>query len=144
RDARQIGGQVVGEAVCKVLLVRIVAQVSKRQHNDRQGRGTGADDGNPCRANTTIPRVPGYYRGKTATAAGDSLDTTAVGPTLIEDAAKRCDLNGQVVILDDGFRPDGSHDLVLRDEIAVSLDKYTKHVQRARADYGRSKNAALI
>src|SRR6516165_3114026 len=144
RDPRQIGRQIVGEAVRKVLLVRIVAQVGKGQHDDRQGRrGMGADHGNPCRADSTIPRLPRHYRGKTVTAPGDSLDTTAARPTLIEDAAKRCDLDGQIIVLDHGPRPDRSHDLVLRYEIAVSLDKYTKHVQRARADYGRSKNAAF-
>jgi len=88
--------------------------------------------------------VPGYYRGKTVTAPGDSLDTTAIRPTPIEDAAKRCDLDGEVVVLDHGPRPDRSHDLVLRDEIAVSLDENTKHVERARADRDCDEHLAFI
>jgi hypothetical protein len=88
--------------------------------------------------------VPRHYGGKTVTATCDGLDTTAFRPTLIEDAAQRCDLDGQVVVLDHGSRPDRSHDLVLRDEIAMSLDEYPKHLEGARPDRDRDEHLAFI
>ena len=39
-DARQIGRQVLGDSVGKILLLRVVAEVRKGQHDDRQARRT--------------------------------------------------------------------------------------------------------
>ena len=88
--------------------------------------------------------MPRHYCGKTVTAPGNSLDTTAVRPSLIEDAAKRCDLDGQIIVLDHGPRPDCSHDLVLRHKIAVGRDQHTKHLERARSDRHGDKYPAFI
>jgi len=35
-EPRQIGCQIFADPVCEILLVRVVAEVSKRQHDDRQ------------------------------------------------------------------------------------------------------------
>ena len=40
-DARQIGGQIVGDAVGEILLLRIVAEIGEGQHDDRQPRRDG-------------------------------------------------------------------------------------------------------
>ena len=37
-DARQIGRQILGDSVCEILLLRIIAEIGKRQHDDRQPR----------------------------------------------------------------------------------------------------------
>ena len=41
-------------------------------------------------------------------------------------------------------RPDGSHDLVLRDELPVGGNQHTKHIERACADRDRDKHPAFI
>jgi hypothetical protein len=38
RDAREVGGQVLGHAIDEVVLLRITAEVSERQHNDGKMR----------------------------------------------------------------------------------------------------------
>src|SRR5262249_49639692 len=38
REPRQIGRQILGDAVGEVLLLRVVAEVGEWQHNDRQAR----------------------------------------------------------------------------------------------------------
>jgi hypothetical protein len=40
-DPRQIGCQIVGDTVRKVLLVSVVAEVGEWQHDDRQARRDG-------------------------------------------------------------------------------------------------------
>jgi hypothetical protein len=45
RDPRQIGRQILGDPVCEVLLLPVVAQIDKGQHDDRQTRrGEGLRD----------------------------------------------------------------------------------------------------
>jgi hypothetical protein len=137
RDPRKVGRQVVGNSIREVFPVNVVIEIRKGQHDDRQGRETSADHGNPCGADTTIRRAPRHDGHKTIPAPSDSLDTTALRPTRIEDAAQRRDLDGQVIALDRGSRPDSRHGLVLRDEIAFRGNEHTKQVERARADgYG--------
>jgi len=38
RDPRQIGRQILGDPVCKVLLLGVVAEIGERQHDNRQAR----------------------------------------------------------------------------------------------------------
>ena len=64
--------------------------------------------------------------------------------SMIENPAERRDLDGQIVVLDHGARPDGSHDLVFRDEIAVARDEHAQHVERARADRHWNENTMFI
>src|SRR5215813_8979800 len=45
RDAREIGGQVVGDPIGKVLLLWIIADVGEGQHDDRHSRCTRRDPG---------------------------------------------------------------------------------------------------
>src|SRR5260370_31256424 len=95
----------------------------------------GQRDGRLDPAPRQIPRMlihadctPRYSRDETVTAPGDRLDAARLWLPVVEDATKRGDLDGQVVVLDHRSRPDGSHDLLLRDEITVALDKHTEHV----------------
>ena len=73
--------------------------------------------------------TPRYRCDKAVTAPDYRLDAASLGVPLVEDATKRGDLDGQVVVLDHRSRPHGSHDLVLRDEIAIALDKHAEHVE---------------
>jgi hypothetical protein len=41
RDPRQIGRQILGDAVGKILLLPVVAEIGKGQHHDRQARHDG-------------------------------------------------------------------------------------------------------
>ena len=59
----------------------------------------------------------------------DQIMATAWPGTVVEDATKRGDLDGQVVVLDDRSRPDVGHDLVFRDEIAVARNEDAEHVE---------------
>jgi len=71
------------------------------------------------------------------------LDAAPVRPPAIENPPKRRNLRRQVAVLDDHFRPDGSHDLVLRHEIATPPHQQGEQVERARADGNRLKNAVF-
>src|SRR6516164_1189862 len=55
-DSRQIGGQILSDAVCEVLLLRVVAQVGKGEHHDRESRYFGrVPDG--CGESAARPRA---------------------------------------------------------------------------------------
>jgi len=62
---------------------------------------------------------------------------------VIEHAANSGYLHRQVVVLDDGLRPDGGDDLVLSDDLARSFDKHAEKVERTRADRDREKRTAV-
>jgi hypothetical protein len=54
-NPREIGGKVVGDPVREILLLRVVGEVGKRQHDDRKAR---REEGlHHCRAGR---KVPGY------------------------------------------------------------------------------------
>ena len=40
-DPRQIGREILGNPVCEILLVGVVAKVGEREHDDRQARRNG-------------------------------------------------------------------------------------------------------
>src|SRR6516225_1222665 len=142
--SREIGRQIVGDAIREVFLVWIVAEIGKGQHNDREVRRPHTDLGNRCRTQTRIRPAPTHLRNKTVTAPGDSLNAAGTRSPMIENTAERRDLDAQVIILHYSVRPDGSYDFVLRDEIAPGRDQYTKQVERARADRYRDKHPLLI
>ena len=52
----------------------------------------------------------------------------------IQNAAQRRNLHRQVGILNRRSRPDGLHDLILRNEIAGAFDKHAEDIEGARAD----------
>jgi hypothetical protein len=100
--------------------------------------------GDRCTTRARIDRTPRHHWQKTITAPGDGLDAASLRSPLIENAAERCDLDGQVVVFDHRSRPDSGNDFVLQDEVAVPLDQYTEHIERARADRDRNENTAGI
>ena len=86
----------------------------------------------------------GHWRDEAIAAPGNGLDAAASAPTAIQDAAKGQDLDRQVTVRDHDPWPDGSHDLVFRNEVAVSLDEHAEHVKRARPDRHRNKSTVLV
>jgi hypothetical protein len=72
------------------------------------------------------------------------LDATGVRARRIEDAPESRYLNREVAFLDHGIRPDGAHDLVLRDKSAVPFDQHADHVERAGANGDRHERSVLI
>jgi hypothetical protein len=63
---------------------------------------------------------------------------------VIEYAAKRRNLDGQIGILDNSPAPDGRHDLLFEYESAGSLDQHDENIEGSRTDRYGNKNAALI
>jgi len=67
---------------------------------------------------------------KAVAASGHRLDAAASCSPLVENPAKRRDMNRQIVVFDHRFRPDGVHDLVLRDQIALMCHEGIEHRER--------------
>jgi hypothetical protein len=72
------------------------------------------------------------------------LDAASFHSPAVEDAAKGQNLDRQVTVCDHDPGPNGSHDFVLRDEIAVPLDEHVKYVECAGPDRDRDKSALLV
>src|ERR1700730_8400482 len=85
-----------------------------------------------------------HHCDKAIAAAGDRLDAAPARSSAIEHTAERRYLHRQVAVLDDGPRPDGGDDLVLRDDLPRPLDQHAQNVERARPDRDRDETAALI
>ena len=81
---------------------------------------------------------------KAVAASGDGLDAASPIAAMIENAAKRQDLDREVAVRDHDARPDGSHDLGLRNEPAMPSDEHGEHVKRARPDRHRNKSTVLV
>src|ERR1700738_2812034 len=80
---------------------------------------------------------------KAIAAPGYGLDAAAVR-SAVEHPAERRYLHRQVAVLDDGPRPDGGDDLVLRDDLPHPLDQHAENVERARPDRDRGEATAVI
>src|SRR5205807_8407262 len=63
---------------------------------------------------------------------------------VIEDPAKCRYLNGEVAVLDHCSWPDGSDELVFRDQISCARDEHAEDVEGARADYDWNEAAVLF
>jgi hypothetical protein len=85
-----------------------------------------------------------HRRSKAIAAPSDCLDASAFQSPVIEEPAERRDLHVQIVVLDHRRRPDGSDDLVPRDEIPCPPDQHAENGERARADRHRHENTALV
>ena len=104
--------QIVGNAVCQMILLRIIAQIGERQHDNRQTPICNAlrrrkDAGNSIRV------APCHRCNKLIAAPDDRADASTLSSALIEDTAKRRDLDCQIAFFDDRVRPDGGNDVVL-------------------------------
>jgi len=116
----------------------------KWHDDDRQARRRAPAARDCCTTGARISRAPRHRCNEAVAAPGDRLDAASLRSPAIEDAAKRRDLDGQIVVLDHRSRPDGGHDLVFRDEIAVGSDQHTEHVERSRADRDCYEHSAFI
>src|SRR5271166_5486393 len=99
-EPRQIGREVVGDPIGKILLTPVLAEIREGQHNDRQ---TWSRDhvgvGSRRRHN------------KTVSASGYCLNAAAP-----EAVAQVRNLDGQVAVFDRLSAPDGLHDLLSLDQ----------------------------
>jgi hypothetical protein len=83
--------------------------------------GTVAGRGNGCRQGSGVD--PRHGCRNSIAAPGDGLDQALLLPIPIENAAQRRDLHGQVGFLDSCSGPDRLHNLVLRDQLSLTLDE---------------------
>src|SRR6516164_4406112 len=90
------------------------------------------------------PLDAGDRRDKAVAMRGNGLNAPPLRPPLIENPAKRRDLNGQIGIVDRRTRPNGPHDLVLRDESTRPLDQHLKDIKRPHTDRYRNENAVFV
>jgi hypothetical protein len=137
-DTRQVGRQIIDETVCKIPLLRIVTEIGERQHNDRHARHLGRPTGSSGAVGSS------HRRYKPIASRRNGLDAASFCSPLIEYAAKRRDLDGQIGVLDHGPPPNGGHDLLFRNERAGPLDKHGKNVEGSRTDRYRDEHPAFI
>ena len=99
-----------------------------------------------CRRSSTSGAISqsDYRHDKAIPSARDCLDAASVRSAAIEHLAQRRDLGRQIAVLDNNPRPDGHHDLILCNEIAVPPHQQDEQVEGARAERYRDKGAVLI
>ena len=152
REPRQIGRQILGDAVGEILLLAVVAQITKGQHHDRQAWQSGEVGRNANAWRMRLPSAgrrgrgfdPCDWRDKAVAAPRNRLDAAALRSPIIEDAAQCCDLDVEVAVFDRRSRPNGLDDLVSRYEVARPLDQHAEKVERPPADCYRHENTLLI
>ena len=62
----------------------------------------------------------------------------------VQDAAQGGDLDRQIVLFDDGSRPDGGHDVVFRDQLPLAGRQQSEQIERARTERNRNGVAGVI
>ena len=76
---------------------------------------------------------PHHVRDEAIAAPHDRLDAASLRPALVEDAAQRSDVDGEVAVLDDRALPHGIGNFILRNQAADPFDQQGKDVERTRA-----------
>lgn len=104
-EPRQRGDDVLGDAVGKVRLFLVVADIGKWQ--DRNGRSFGKGgrllEGGRVAAGRGVQHA--HVAGKTIPSAGDCDDPRAAVRLWPEELAQCCNLHRQVALLDNGIGP---------------------------------------
>ncbi len=144
RRARKVGGQIVGDRISEIAPASIAAQIVERQHDEREPRRTGSVDGFWRGRSKPQAVIVGWsynwlrdHRDEAIPPAGHGLDAASAGSSGIEDPTKRRDLYREVAFLDHRPRPDGTHDLILRHQIAWSFGEHPEHCERTGAEADR-------
>ncbi len=141
---RQIGRQILGDPVGEILLLPVVAEIGKGQHDNRQpwrcagtpmlgpalavlGAGHASAAARRSRGST---RSPGRQSGSRARRPSGCSCLPA--RSVIENAAQRRDLHVEIAVFDRRSRPDGFDDLVSRYEFPRPLDQHAENCRSAR------------
>ena len=151
RNKREVGGQIVGDAVGEIFLLRVVRQIRERQDDDRQAGRCGACSGGRLASDRL--RWPGRHRcGEDIAAPPHCLDDlparVAERPAHVADALR------QRVVADDHVRPHRIDQLVfgyqaagIGDEIAQELEAFWPEldfpVRVANATAGQVESISL-
>jgi len=99
REPRQIGRQVFGDPVGKILLFAVVAQIDEGQDHDRQAWRSGRGGGNlPL---YTALGAGAHVSGELIASTSDRANQVAVR----QGRAERPDLAAQIALFDDPARP---------------------------------------
>src|ERR1044071_1102108 len=138
RDSRQIGCQILGNAVGEILLVGIAAQIGERQNHNRESlrRRRRAVSGHLRIASSDLPD-------EAIATAGHGLDAASRCGFLVQGAAQGRYLDRQIAFFDGHSRPDLGDNLILWDEFTRSLEQNPQYLFRARADFQRDQPAVL-
>ena len=128
-EAGQVGDEVGGQSGGEVALLGRAADVLEGQHDDH---GPAAERGRRRRRR----RGEGGRAGSGAHLGGEAVAATRDGgdePRRIraERPAQGRNLHLQVVLLDDGARPDSVQQRILGDQFAPRLDQREQHVEGA-------------
>src|SRR6516162_11235767 len=118
---RQIGCQVLGDAVCKILLFAVVAQIDEGQDHDRQSWRNGRSGiRNLLLHWSLVAHTAGAHLGsELISSTSDRADKAAV----LEGYAKRPNLGAQIALFDDAARPNAADQLVFVNDGPISLDQ---------------------
>src|SRR6516162_2934767 len=102
-EPRQIGRQILGDAVCKILLFAVVAQIDEGQDHDRQAWWGGRSRIRNLLLASTLPAPAARadLGRELVSATGDRPDQVGVR----EGYAQRPDLSSQIALFDDAARP---------------------------------------
>jgi hypothetical protein len=135
REPRQVGRQVLGDSVGKILLLAVVAQIDEGQDHDRQARrnGRGGIHSPLLHRSLAGPAAHTNLAGELVAATGDRPDQIGVR----QGYAQRPYLGAQIAFFDDPARPDAADQLVLADDRPVGLDQRHEHIEGAPAELYR-------
>src|SRR6516165_7211582 len=89
-------------------------------------------------------RTPRHRRDEAIAASADCLDAASARVLFIEDRAERRDLNEEITLRDSHLRPDGGHDLFLRNGVASPFNQQGEKVERPRPDRDRRGGAMIV
>jgi len=101
--------------------------------------GAGGADG--CASGTA--NEARQFRDEAIAAPDYRLDAAPLRPALVEDAAQRSDVYGEIALLDDGPVPHRGGNLVLRNQLTALVKQQRENVERAGAEGNRDVGAVL-
>jgi hypothetical protein len=86
REPREIGRDIVGDAVGEILLLGVIAENGERQHDNRQARKR--------RETGSVRRAARHLWDKAIAASRHRLDAAAFGSLMVQNPAKGGDRSG--------------------------------------------------
>ena len=133
-EPRQLGDDIVGNAVAEIVLVLVAAQVVERQHGDRrpvgQGQGGGGLLGRGDRRGDP-GRLPflAHHAHEAHALAGQGLDQALSLAAVADGAPRPVDAAGKRRFRDDAPVPDLSDQVVPADDALAVLDHERQQVE---------------
>jgi hypothetical protein len=128
RDPREVGGQVVGDPVDETFQIRVVREVGKRQHDDREPRRDGRNSG------LVSILLLAHIAGEADTLADDRAYQPLLLAIVADHAARGTDTARKRRFRDDPSAPDRSQQIVLAEHPIAVSDEEFQEIENLRFD----------